>query len=159
MKRGAFDQLRSRRRVVQYVRGQPADSWRVTVGFIRRNSMMQPCHAGALLQVRPNKSIENFAPTLFLPARQSRRSKRKDPPGKLCLHGMTREAKKFLVFPARMESPPASQRQFQADSNSRTAGTRIRATSSHGRWLPLRGIGRTFASLLKMGCSLKPGYF
>src|SRR5713226_2753362 len=61
-KRGAFDQPWPRRAVVENVRGEQAKSLRVTVGLIRRNSMMQPCHAGASLQVRPKKSIGNFAP-------------------------------------------------------------------------------------------------
>jgi hypothetical protein len=65
MKRGAFDQLRPRRRVVENVRGEQADSLRVKVGFIRRDSMMQPCHAGALLQIEPKKSIENFCSHTF----------------------------------------------------------------------------------------------
>ena len=61
----AFDQLRPRRRVVANVRGQQANSLRFTAGFIGRDSMMQPCHAGALLQIEPKKSIENFCSHTF----------------------------------------------------------------------------------------------
>jgi hypothetical protein len=51
--------------VVENVRGQQVNSLRVTIGFIRRNSMMQPCHARALLQVEPKKSTENFCSHTF----------------------------------------------------------------------------------------------
>ena len=112
----------------------PRAAERVTVGFIRRNSMMQPCHAGALLQIEPKKSIENFVPTLFLPARPSPMSKREVPPGKLCLHGMAREAKKFLGVRTHSQSPLASQCQFQADSNSSTARATIEIPSADCRW-------------------------
>jgi hypothetical protein len=67
MKCGAFDQLRPGRRVVENVRGQQVNSLRVTAGFIRRDSMMQPCHAGALLQIEPKQSIENFCSHSFSP--------------------------------------------------------------------------------------------